>query len=236
MRRWALVTSLRLGPPDSNWLEVSSPFSNSRALVERDSIVKLLLGKKSSSESDLIELGLLSDANNADNLSTALFERIERWRDRGWSAALDWYLWSRSPNYLDEGQEAGAPLEHPAEERSIFVADAGADFVDGAIAGFQQALRFLDPQVLHVVDQRQSGRLLEPPFQRPLGHAGLAHGSRDDAAMAEVPAEPGFARPDYGVAVGKRPYQRLVRKLALVVKLQQINLRDSHRLAGTGMP
>lgn len=108
MKRWAPVTSLRIGPPDSNWLEASSPFSNSRALVERDSIVEMLLGSKSSSEADLIELGLLSDANDAGELSAALFDRIERWRDRGWSAALDWYLWSRSPNYVDDGPEAGA--------------------------------------------------------------------------------------------------------------------------------
>src|SRR5690606_7592677 len=65
-------------------------------------------------------------------------------------------------------RQARAALEYAPEERCVLVSYGGADFVRRLARRFKQALGFFDAQVLHVIDQRESGGRLEATFQRAL--------------------------------------------------------------------
>lgn len=100
---WSSVLTARSGPIGSNWLELSCPVAGERALVERDALAAMLLGTPHRATRTLKEIGFVVATGG---VNCEFDDRIQRWRDRGWGTALDWYLWSRSPNFRDDGPDA----------------------------------------------------------------------------------------------------------------------------------
>lgn len=97
-------------------------------------------------------------------------------------------------------------------------------------------LGLLDAEVLDVVDEGQASGLLEAPFQGAFRNPRVPDDARHHAGLPEALPEPGLAAAHHGVGVRLRSNERGVRQLALVVPLQQVDLRNTHRLARAHVP
>lgn len=127
--------------------------------------------------------------------------------------------------------KTGAAFEEFPEESQIFIANSLRNFVGGAVTGFEKPLRFFDANILHIVDDRRSGRGRETAFETALGNVACRHGGGNRIWLAEMFAKPILGLTDDRVRVRLTPDKARIRHLAFAVPLQQIHLGDMQSFA-----
>ena len=126
--------------------------------------------------------------------------------------------------------------EQAPKEGGVLVSYSEGDLVNWAVRRFQRVLGLFDAKVLHVVNEGEAGGLLEAAFQRALWNLRVPDDACHHAGLSEVPPEPSLAAAHHGIGVRLLAHEWLVWQLPLVVPLQQVDLRDAHRLSRAHVP
>lgn len=88
-------------------IEASAPLSNRRVSMSRETAARTLLSCPSSQSADALhKLGILGHF-----ASPKVIAARDKWILEGWASVLEWYLWTRSPNYLDTPTRPNAVRE-----------------------------------------------------------------------------------------------------------------------------
>lgn len=132
----------------------------------------------------------------------------------------------KHPAVLSGGQ-AGQSFEQSPEKRNVFVPGRQTDGVHRLITVFQSPLGGFHSQVLKVLYQGASGRILEPTLQCPLRNVQSLDQATNRPRVLEVLLKPLLTPANHRVGVRGPAYQRRKRQLPLSVPFEQIYLGKS---------
>ena len=142
------------------------------------------------------------------------------WPYRGFASSGAGEVGQRIATPVSARRQTGQPSEQPPKECGILVADLPGDVLDRLLAGFEQALGVLDPEVLNVVQRSQACGIPESTLQAPLGQPRVVRHLLDRPRDGAVVGQPRLQFENERIAVIAAAFEHHVGRDTVVVPLQ----------------